>query len=162
MRIAQEAHRICQQMEMPSFVKTSGSSGLHVLLPLGAQCSYEQSKAIAGLIAQLLTRRLPDIATMTRNPKKRDGKVYVDTIQNGRGRLLVSPYCLRPLPGAPVSTPLRWSEVKPSLTIAQHNIRSVPQRIARQRSDPWAHLLDLEPDLVGAIDRLQQLFEDTP
>ncbi|REJ74671.1 MAG: DNA ligase D [Acidobacteria bacterium] len=158
-RIAREAKRLCDEIGLESFVKTSGSSGLHVLLPLARQCDYEQSRALASLLAQLLSRRLPEIATVVRNPEKRDGKVYVDFVQNGRGRLLVAPYCVRPLPTAPVSTPLRWSEVRPALRIEDHTIRSVPQRVARQRDDPWADLLETTPDLLAALQRLGELIE---
>jgi bifunctional non-homologous end joining protein LigD len=157
-RIAREAKSLCDEIGLPSFAKTSGSSGLHVLIPLARQCNYEQSRALASLLAQLLARRLPEIATVVRNPKKRDGKVYIDFVQNGRGRLLVAPYCVRPLPAAPVSTPLRWPEVKPALRIEQHTIQTVPRRVARRRVDPWQDLLTTTPNLLSALEALSDLM----
>ena len=153
---ARRIKQICDEIDLPSFVKTSGSTGLHVLLPLGRQLTYEQSRTLGQLLGTVLVRELPEIATVTRNPRKREGKVYVDYVQNGHGRLLVSPYCVRPLPGAPVSTPLRWSEVGPKLDIAKHTIRTVPRRLSRQKSDPWEGLLDLRPDLGAALERLSR------
>ena len=155
--IALAIRRLCRKIKLPSFVKTSGSSGLHVLLPLGGACTFEQSRSLGQLIAQIICRQLPDIATITRNPERRDGKVYIDFVQNGRGRLLVAPFSVRPLPAAPVSTPLRWSEVKPGLDLRDHNIRSVPERLKKLKTDPLRGVLTEQPDLLAALRRLSEL-----
>ena len=155
--IALAIRRLCRQIKLPSFVKTSGSSGLHVLLPLGGACTFEQSRSLGQLIAQIICRQLPDIATITRNPERRHGKVYIDFVQNGRGRLLVAPFSVRPLPAAPVSTPLRWSEVKPGLDLRDHNIRSVPERLKKLKTDPMLGVLTKQPDLLAALHRLSEL-----
>ncbi len=155
--IALGIRSLCRKIELPSFVKTSGSSGLHVLLPLGGACTFEQSRGLGQLIAQIICRQLPDIATITRNPERRGGKVYIDFVQNGRGRLLVAPFSVRPLPAAPVSTPLRWSEVKPGLDLRDHNIRSLPERLKKLRTDPLRGVLTEQPDLLAALGRLSEL-----
>ena len=155
--IALAIRRLCRKIELPSFVKTSGSSGLHVLLPLGGACTYEQSRSLGQLIAQIICRQLPEIATVTRNPERRGGKVYIDFVQNGRGRLLVAPFSVRPLPAAPVSTPLRWSEVKPGLDLRDHNIRTVPERLKKLKTDPLRGVLTEKPDLLAALRRLSEL-----
>ena len=153
-----EIHRLCRdQIDLPHYVKTSGSSGLHILVPLGATCTYEQSRTLGLLIAQVVSRRLPDIATIVRTPSKRQGKVYIDYVQNGHGRLLVAPYCVRPLPGAPVSAPLRWSEVNGKLSLADYTIRTMPARVKRQKSDPLLPVLTETPDLLSALGRLSEL-----
>ncbi|NIP80558.1 MAG: DNA ligase, partial [Gemmatimonadetes bacterium] len=95
-------------IELPCYAKTSGSSGIHVLVPLGRQLTYEQSRSLGQLLGRVVVAERPDIATLTRNPERREGKVYVDFVQNGHGRLLVAPFTVRPKPGAPVSAPLRW------------------------------------------------------
>ena len=156
-QIALAIRRLCRKIKLPSFVKTSGSSGLHVLLPLGGACTFEQSRSLGQLIAQIICRQLPDIATVTRNPERRHGKVYIDFVQNGRGRLLVAPFSVRPLPAAPVSTPLRWSEVKPGLDLRDHNIRSVPERLKTLKTDPLRGVLTEQPDLLAALRRLSEL-----
>ncbi len=155
--IALAIRRLCRKIGLPSFVKTSGSSGLHVLLPLGGACTYEQSRSLGQLIARIICRQLPEIATVTRNPERRGGKVYIDFVQNGRGRLLVAPFSVRPLPAAPVSTPLRWSEVKPGLDLRDHNIRTVPERLKKLKTDPLRGVLTEQPDLLAALRRLSEL-----
>jgi len=101
----------------------------------------------------------PDIATLTRNPDRREGKVYIDFVQNGHGRLLVAPFTVRPKPGAPVSAPLAWSEVNKRLRIENHTIKSVPRRMRRLGVDPLAPVLHEEPDLLGALERLTTWFD---
>jgi bifunctional non-homologous end joining protein LigD len=83
----------------------------------------------------------------------------VDFVQNGHGRLLVAPFTVRPLPGAPVSTPLEWREVNARLRMEDHTIASVPRRMNRLGEDPLRPVLDLEPDLLGALDRLTRWFD---
>ncbi len=156
--LALAIRRLCRRIRLPSFVKTSGSSGLHVLLPLGGACTYEQSRSLGQLIARIVCRQLPEIATVTRNPERRGGRVYIDFVQNGRGRLLVAPLSVRPLPAAPVSTPLRWSEVRPGLDLRDHTIRTVPQRLAQLKTDPLRRVLTEKPDLLAALRRLSELL----
>ncbi len=153
--IARALHTLCRDIDLPSFVKTSGSTGLHVLIPLGGQLDHDHSRALGSLLATLVVRELPEIATTVRSPSKREGKVYVDFVQNGRGRLIVAPYSVRPLPGAPVSAPLRWKEVKPGLEMGRYTIRSMPRRVRALKEDPLQSLLELAPDLLSALERLQ-------
>ena len=160
--IARVLHRLCEEMGLPAFVKTSGSTGLHVLVPVARRVTYDQSRTLGELLARLLVRERRDIATIERVVKKRGGKVYVDFLQNGHGKLLVAPYSTRPLPGAPVSTPLRWSEVKPGLDIARYTIATLPRRLRTMKDDPLRPVLEVEPDLVGALERLaERLGEGT-
>ncbi len=153
-RVACVAHALCDEIGLPNFVKTSGSSGLHVLIPLGGQCRYEEARGLGELLARVLVAELPEICTITRQISRRAGKVYVDYLQNGAGRLLVAPLSVRPLPGAPVSTPLRWSEVNANLDIRSFTIRTVPPRLRKQKRDPLLDVLTSMPDLTGAIERL--------
>jgi bifunctional non-homologous end joining protein LigD len=106
------------------------------------------------LLARVVVRERPGIATIERVVEKRGGTVYVDFLQNGHGKLLVAPYSTRPLPGAPVSAPLRWSEVKRGLDISRFTIDSMTRRLRAMKRDPLATILDLDPDLVGALERL--------
>jgi bifunctional non-homologous end joining protein LigD len=81
--------------------------------------------------------------------------VYVDYLQNGHGRLLVAPFSARPLPGAPVSTPLEWKEVTAKLDIRRFTIKTTPERLASKKHDPLAPVLTESPDLAHALERLQ-------
>jgi bifunctional non-homologous end joining protein LigD len=106
------------------------------------------------LLGQLLVRRHPKIATLTRQISARGGKVYVDYLQNRRGQLLAAPWCVRPLPGATVSTPLRWNEVGPDLDQRRFTVLTVPERLRRQRKDPLSPVLSEAADVAGALARL--------
>jgi bifunctional non-homologous end joining protein LigD len=147
--------RLCDELGLPCFAKTSGASGLHVLIPLGGQCTFDQSRSLGHLIGWMLAREHPRLATIDRPLRDRGGKVYVDYLQNAHGQLLVSPFSVRPLPGAPVSTPLRWSEVRPSLDASRFTIRTLLPRLRRQREDPLLPVLSARPDLLRAIAALQ-------
>jgi bifunctional non-homologous end joining protein LigD len=157
-RVAQEVHAVAEEMEAPSFVKTSGSSGLHVLLPLGGQLTFEQCKTLGELVARIVAERLPDIATTVRLPKNRGGRVYLDFLQNGHGKLLAAPWSARPVPGALVSTPLLWPEVRKGLDIHEFTIVTAPVRIEASGADPLLPVLTGKPDLHGAIARLSKLL----
>ena len=155
-RVARTTYALCRSLGLPGFIKTSGSSGLHVLVPLGRQCGYEEARTLGELLARVVVAELPDIATITRQVSRRGAKVYVDYLQNGAGRLLAAPFCVRPLPGAPVSTPLKWSEVNASLDIGRFTIRTVPQRMRKLKTDPLVEVLRLTPDLDRALDLLRE------
>jgi bifunctional non-homologous end joining protein LigD len=155
--LAREIRAICEEIALPAYPKTSGSSGLHVLLPLGGRLTFEQSRMLAELIARLVVQRRPEIATIARAVRAREGKVYVDFGQNGHGRLLVAPFSVRPLPGAPVSMPLRWSEVNAKLDPRKFTIRNAPARMRKLGADPLAPIFARAPDLAGALARLAEM-----
>ncbi|HEV2083620.1 MAG TPA: non-homologous end-joining DNA ligase, partial [Gemmatimonadales bacterium] len=153
-KVAQTLHALCKEIGLPNLVKTSGSSGLHVLIPLGGQCRYDEARSLGELLARLVTAELPEISTVTRQVSRRGGKVYIDYLQIGAGRLIVAPFSVRPLPGAPVSMPLRWSEVKPGLDIRSFTIKTAPSRMTKLKRDPLREVLEEEPDLAAALERL--------
>ena len=158
--VARAVKALCDDIGLPAGIKTSGSTGLHVLIPLGRQVTYEQSRTLGGLLARVIAAQLPDIATITRQVHKRGGKVYLDYVQNGHGRLLVAPFSARPLPGAPVSTPLAWRELTPKLDIRAFTIRTVPARMKKLKEDPLWPLLDQQPDLMAVLSRLHSRLDE--
>ncbi len=153
-RIARRLRALCEAVGLPSFVKTTGQSGLHVLVPLGRLCTHAQSRDLALALAGCVAAELPEIATLARSVPARGGRVYLDCLQNGQGRSSAAPFCVRPRPGAPVSTPLRWSEVRAGLDPRRFPLRTVPARMRRLGEDPLRPALDLAPDLAGALERL--------
>ncbi|MDX1644927.1 MAG: non-homologous end-joining DNA ligase, partial [Thermoanaerobaculia bacterium] len=157
--VARAIHALCRRIELPSFPKTSGGSGLHILLPLGGQLTHEQSRQLAELIARIIVQQLPDIATVARAVSARDDKVYLDYVQNGYGKLLVAPYSVRPYPGAKVSTPLSWSEVTRRLDPAHFTLVSLPERLAGEARCHLAPVLATRPDLPAVLGRLAQELE---
>src|SRR5690606_2681983 len=130
----------------------------HVLIPLGARYTHEQSRSMAELLARWIVRELPDVATVQRQLRSRKGKVYVDYLQNGHGRLLVAPYSVRPVPGACVSMPLRWNQVTKRLDMRRYTMKSVPALLARQKADPFRGVLTEAADLPAALSRLAELM----
>ncbi len=154
-RIALAIRSLCDAIDLPAYVKTSGATGLHILVPLGRQSTYEWSRTLGQLLAEIVVLETPGIATTARSVAARRGRVYIDYLQNGHGRLLVGPYSVRPLPGAPVSTPLRWSEVTRRLDVTRFTIRTLPRRLARLKEDPCLGALTDVPDLEGALRRLE-------
>jgi bifunctional non-homologous end joining protein LigD len=155
-KIALAIRELCEEIGMPSFVKTSGGSGLHVLLPMGGQLAHEPARQLAELLAGVIVARLPAIATTARSIAARGGRVYVDALQNGRGKLLAAPYCVRPHPGAPVSTPLDWREVNTRLDVRAFDLKTVPTRLRKRKADPLLPVLTTQPDLESALARLSE------
>ena len=102
----------------------------------------------------MVESRVGDIATTVRDPRKRDGKVYLDYLQNGRGKLIVSPYSVRPVRGATVSDPMRWKEVSKNLDVTNFTIKSMPRRLASMKDDPLLSVLTDTPDIKGGLVRL--------
>jgi bifunctional non-homologous end joining protein LigD len=152
--IALAIRALTEEIAIPSFIKTSGGSGLHVLLPLCQQLTHDQSRQLAELLARVITTELPKIATIERTIAARGGRVYIDFLQNGHAKLIAAPYSVRPLPGATVSTPLRWAEVNGNLDPKRFTIESVPKRVAKMAEDPLLEVLTCRPDLGRAIERL--------
>ncbi len=154
--VARSAKELCDRIGLPVLVKSTGSSGLHLMIPLGRQCTHEQSRSLGELLARCIVGHLPEIATIVRQVSLREGRVYVDYLQNGSGKLIVAPFSVRPLAGAPVSVPLTWREVNRKLDIRRHTIRTVPERMRKLGTDPLAEVLELSPDLGEALDRLMK------
>jgi bifunctional non-homologous end joining protein LigD len=160
-RTAQVLHRWCDAMQLPHFVKTTGKTGLHILIPLGKQCTYAQSRMLGELLARVVLRELSDIATITRQVTRRGDKVYLDYLQNRHGQTIVAPFSVRPLPGATVSMPLRWEEVNDSLDPRRYTIRNAIKRMETMGEDPVLAVLDARPDLGQVLQRLSaQLTAD--
>jgi bifunctional non-homologous end joining protein LigD len=153
-RIARALHDLCEEIGLPSYPKTTGQKGLHVLVPLGGQLTHEQSRSLGELLARAIEADLPDISTTARAVGARGGRVYLDFMQNGFGKTIAAPYTVRPRPGAPVSVPLRWSEVNARLDPARFTIRTAPARAAKGR-DPLLPVLAEKPDLLSALERLR-------
>ena len=127
-RLARAIHRLCQRIELPCFAKTSGGTGLHVLIPLAGQLTHAESRSLAQLLAHVTVRDDPQLATVTRSVARRAGRVYLDCMQNGHGKTIAGPFSARAVAGARVSMPLRWSEVNAHLDPGPFTIKTAPAR----------------------------------
>src|SRR5206468_1358205 len=138
--LAKPLHEILDAEGVEPFVKTSGKAGLHVFVPWTRAGGYDPAREWAAGIAERIAEALPDRATAEIRKAKRHGRVYVDVMQNARGHHAVPPYVVRAVPGAPVSTPLRWQELRADLDPGRFTLRTVPARLARQGHDPMSGL----------------------
>ncbi|WP_010231388.1 DNA ligase D [Gillisia marina] len=154
--VAQAAKEVLDVAKIKGFCKTSGSSGLHIYIPLNAQYTYEEARNFTKLLCYFIEQKVPELTSMVRAVKDRKGKVYLDYLQNRQGQTIAAPYCVRPRKGAPVSAPLEWSEVTTGLKILDFNINNFQQRI-QEKGDLFVNVLSLETDMVDAISRLEGL-----
>jgi bifunctional non-homologous end joining protein LigD len=117
-------------LELESFPKTSGSEGIHILVPVARRHTYAQTREFSEIVASTLARLHPGLVTTEWAKAKRRG-VLIDSNQNGEGKTIASVYSVRPRPGAPVSTPLDWSEVTEDLDPADFTMEAVLERVER-------------------------------
>ncbi|MEO8451401.1 MAG: DNA ligase D, partial [Gemmatimonadota bacterium] len=155
-RVARALHQLCDDVGLPNYVKTTGKTGLHIMVPLGRLCTYEQSRTLGELLARIVIRDLGDIATIIRHINRRGEKVYIDYLQNRHGQLIVAPYSVRPLPGATVSMPLVWEEVNAGLDQLRYSftIKTALARMEALGSDPVRPVLEEKPDFALVLAKL--------
>jgi bifunctional non-homologous end joining protein LigD len=142
------------------YCKTSGSTGLHIYIPLGAKYTYEHSKEFARLIVTLVRDQLPSFTSIERIVKNRRGKMYLDFLQNRPQATLATAYSLRPKPGATVSMPLHWDEVKKGLKMQDFTIHNAIGRI-KELGDIFKPVLGKGIDMRKTIKQLQSLAGET-
>jgi bifunctional non-homologous end joining protein LigD len=128
--VAQALHRLFEQLSLPSVVKTTGKRGLHVLVPLLPGHTHDDAVEFALKIGQAVTSVVKE-ATLERSLNKRKGRLYLDCLQNGYGKTIVAPYSPRAENGAPVSAPLKWSEVADALDPSAFTIKTMPKRVMK-------------------------------
>lgn len=147
---AQVLHELLYNAKIPSFPKTSGAEGLHILIPLGAKYTYKYSRKFAHVIADIAHTKLPEITTLERSPQKRKNKIYVDYLQNSRGQTIAAPYSIRPREGIPVSAPLEWSEVKKGLDPLDFNVFNIFNRL-KIKGDLMKGIFGKKIDMESAL-----------
>lgn len=126
---AQTVKVVLDELKIKSYPKTSGSTGIHIYIPLGAKYTYEECQLFGKIIATEVHKRLPKFTSIERMTRNRKGKLYIDYLQNRPKATLAAPYSLRPKPGATVSMPLHWEEVKKGLQMKDFNIKNAIGRI---------------------------------
>lgn len=154
---AQTTHQVLDAAGIPSFCKTSGSTGLHIYIPLEAKYTYEQSKEFARLIVKIVHNQISDFTSIERLTAKRKGCIYLDFLQNRPQATIAAPYSIRPKPGATVSMPLHWEEVKSGLQIKNFNMLNAMDRI-KEQGDLFKGVLGKGVDLAGAEKNLKKLL----
>ncbi|MEB0264154.1 DNA polymerase domain-containing protein, partial [Mucilaginibacter sp. 10I4] len=155
---AQEVKKVLDAIDVPSYCKTSGSTGMHIYIPLEAKYNYDQSQMFARLIVNIVHQQIPDYTSLERMIKNRKGKMYLDFLQNRPGATIAGPYSLRPKPGATVSMPLHWDEVKPGLTMKHFTIHNTIARLKKE-GDLFKGVLGEGIDLEMTIKKAQSIFK---
>lgn len=154
--VAQMVKEILDKANIKGYPKTSGSTGIHIYIPMGAQYSYDQVKDFGHLLMQLVQKQLPEITTLERSLQKRDkNKIYLDYLQNRRGQTLASVYSIRPKNGAPVSMPLEWDEVKKGLKPTDFTVKNTLERL-QEKGDLFKPVLGKGIDMLKAIANLEK------
>ncbi|UUW11231.1 DNA ligase D [Flavobacterium plurextorum] len=156
-RAACEVKNILDTLDITGYVKTSGSTGIHIYIPLGAKYSYDQSQMFAKMIVSIVHSQLPDFTSLERQIKNRGGKMYLDFLQNRPGATIACPYSLRPKPGATVSMPLHWEEIKKGLAMKDFTIENSIVRM-RAEGDIFKGSLQKGINMKKAVAKAQSIF----
>lgn len=156
--LANAIGELAEELALPAYPKTSGASGLHVMLPLARQLSHSHARSLGELLARVIVARYPAIATIARSLQNRHGRVYIDYLQNGQGRLLAAPFSARAEPAASVSMPLQWHEVNRRLRNENFHLGNAVRRLRRLQEDPLQAIVHDEPDLQRALSRLADVM----
>ena len=143
---------VLDNLEVESYCKTSGATGMHVYVPLGGKYNYESVKIFAQIIAREIQSKLPETTTLERSIKKRNHKIYIDYLQNRKGQTIAAPYSVRPHAGATVSTPLEWSEVQLKMRPSDFTIKNALKRFER-KGDLWKPVLGAGIDIIKVIEK---------
>jgi bifunctional non-homologous end joining protein LigD len=154
---ALEVKKVLDSIDVPSYCKTSGSTGMHIYIPLEGKYTYDQSQMFAKIIVNIVHERLPDFTSLERMIANRKGKMYLDFLQNRPGATIAGPYSLRPKPGATVSMPLHWDEVKPGLQMKDFTIFNAIERL-KTTGDLFKDVLGPGIDLVKTIKKAQEMY----
>jgi bifunctional non-homologous end joining protein LigD len=142
-----EVRQRLNQLKLDSFVKTTGGKGLHVVVPLKPQATWDEVKAFCESIAVSMARDSPDKYTAVLSKKARAGRIFVDYLRNGRGATAVAAYSTRARAGAPVSAPIDWSELPTLRSGGQFRVATLPGRLRHLARDPWDDLWASEQTL---------------
>jgi len=152
---ALQVNEVLKSIKVEGYCKTSGSTGIHVYVPMGGKYDFDQVKDFAHILMKKVQEKLPEITTLERSLQKRDDKkIYLDYLQNRTGQTLASAYSLRPKEGASVSMPLEWDELKPGLRPTDFNIHNALERI-KERGDLFKPVLSKGIDMMKALEMLQ-------
>ena len=155
---ARQVRTFLQELGLESFVKTTGSKGLHLVVPIERRHGWHEVKTFCKRVADLLDAADPDFYTANMAKAARSGKIYIDYLRNARGATAILPYSTRARPAAPVSTPLTWEELSAGVRSDHYTLRNVTKRLASLPCDPWADFRTLRQSLTHALERLRILI----
>ena len=147
-------HTLLDDLGLTAFLKTTGGKGLHVVVPIRPVTSWDDARAFTRGVADLMARMYPDRFTATAAKVQRKGRIFVDYLRNALGATAIAPYAVRARANAPVATPIGWNEIgRRDLRFDYFNVRTLPARLARMRSDPWEAFFTTRQSITVAMRR---------
>lgn len=146
-----EIHKLLDGLGLANFVRTSGGKGLHVVIPLSRRNTWDELKGFAQNLALAMEHQAPDRYVANMSKAKRHGRIFIDYLRNQRGATAVASYSTRARAGAPVATPLKWSEVTEKIAANQFDVSNLRSRLKRLKSDPWNGFFDVKQSLSKAL-----------
>lgn len=157
---AERVHEVLADLELSAFLKTTGSKGYHIVVPLDRSENFDRAHQFAKDVARAAAGRYPELLTVAQRKAKRGDRVFVDYLRNSYGQTTVAPYAARALPGAPVATPLDWDELSDTGP-RDYTTANIRRRLA-QKTDPWEELRgNRGQSLSSARDRLEKVMTST-
>lgn len=149
-----------ENLGLPVYIMTTGSRGLHVVVPLKRTKTFDEVREFAQKAARYLEKKYPGEMTTAVRKNKRENKLFLDVARNGKGQTAVTPYAVRPIKGAPVATPLNWEELnRNTLTPQTYNIKNIFRRLG-SKADPWKDMDSKKVSLTSAIKELDKIFKE--
>jgi DNA ligase D len=155
--VAKATKDVMDQLNIVGYCKTSGASGMHIYIPCNKKYKYDTVRDFAKILATMIHERLPKFTTLERSlAKRKKNEIYIDYLQNSRGQTLASAYSVRPKPGATVSAPLDWSEVKPGLHPSKFTIKNILKRV-EARGDLFKGVLGKGINMPAIVRRMERM-----
>jgi len=159
---ASVARDLLAELDLVSLVKTTGGKGLHVVVPLRPEVTWDTLRGLGEALGAEMVRRAPDRYTINPFKSARRGRIFVDYLRNVRGATAVAAYSPRARPGAPVSTPLSWTELESTTRPEDFTVQTVPSRLRRLREDPWVDYLSIDQAITVRTTRALGLATGSP
>ncbi|MDT0650964.1 non-homologous end-joining DNA ligase [Autumnicola edwardsiae] len=148
-----------EQLKLPVFLMTTGSRGLHMVVPLKPEENFDEVRDFAWEIAKYLEDKFPKDYTTATRKNKRENKLFLDVARNGLGQTTVAPYAVRPLQGAPIATPIDWDELNSLDSAQKYNLKNIFKRLAR-KEDPWSKIAKKATTLKSAKETFSTMLKE--
>ncbi len=155
---AKQVRQLRSRLELECFVQTTGSRGLHVVVPLDCESDFDEVRAFARSLAERLATEHSDRLTVEQRKNQRRGRIFIDYLRNAYGQTVVASYSIRAKPGAPIATPIAWSELTPDLRSDRYTIDNIFRRLGRT-DDPWRKFRQSQGNIEQAVARLETLHD---
>lgn len=139
---------LIEEIGLEVFIKTTGGKGLHLVVPVRPSLGWDGVKAFTGAVAELMVKSFPDRFVATMSKAKRHGKIFIDYFRNSEGATAIAPFSIRARKGAPVATPIDWSELSKDVSRDYFNVKNVPERLKKLKKDPWARFFEVKQSVT--------------